>query len=247
MPTPSLFTSSILATLALLCLLLSGAGPQEAVPANVDPKPVEPAQTQPTTAPSTQPARPKLKSTFFGTGHTNPKRTVYMIDASGVVFQTLPFICMELKRSINEMNSDQEFTVIFFQGGSPREIPPLGLKKADKESKNKVFNWIDSSHIIAQGGNSPAKAIELASKYQPDLIYLLSDNVTGEGANQVNQQELVQKFTEEAAKNKTRINAIQFLHPDPFTALGKKSTLQLITEKTGGVYRFIDAKELGIE
>lgn len=186
-----------------------------------------------------------LTSTFFGTGG-NAVRVVYLIDASGTLISTLPFVINELKRSINELSEKQEFAVIFFQGNDPKEVPPPGMKRVSNESKTKVFNWIDSGRVIPQGGNNAVKAIQSAMSYNPQLIYILSDDITGQGIYEVDQRTFVQDVVK-ANKSGTKINAIQFLRADPLVAYGKKPTLKEISDKTGGIYKYLDGKELGIE
>ncbi len=45
----------------------------------------------------------------------------------------------------------------------------------------------------------------------------------------------------------TKINTIQFLYPDTLTQAGLKGTLEMIANQSGGVYKFLDGKELGIQ
>ncbi|MDX1565225.1 MAG: hypothetical protein R3236_07465, partial [Phycisphaeraceae bacterium] len=68
---------------------------------------------------------------FFGNGG-NAREIIYIIDASGSLVDTMPFVLKELNRSISQLNSEQKFTVIFFQAGSPVEVPVphKGMKPA---------------------------------------------------------------------------------------------------------------------
>ena len=56
-----------------------------------------------------------FQSSLYGNGG-NAKRIAYLIDASGSLIDTLPFVIMELKRSISGLSDKQSFCVIFFQG-----------------------------------------------------------------------------------------------------------------------------------
>ena len=190
-----------------------------------------------------------FKATFFGTGG-NAKRLVYMVDASGSLIDTLPFVVLELKRSINELSEQQEFTIIFFQGQEPKEVPTpsKGLKKASAENKKKVIEWIDtdSGNIIPAGLSNPVKALKLALQYKPQLMFLLSDNITGQGRYEVDQRQLLREI-ENANVAGTKINTIQFIYPDPLLRVGMKATMALIAERSGGTYKYLDAKELNIQ
>lgn len=188
-----------------------------------------------------------FKTSFFGSGG-NARRIAFLVDASGSLIDTLPFVILELKRTIQKLSEKQAFTVIFFQGDSVIEVPPSGLKKATGETKTRVSEWIDpSQHNVHAGGKTnPLKAIQTALRYRPQLLFILSDNITGSGQYQINQDRLITEI-ERANKSKTKINTIQFLYPDPLSNVpGKRGTLELIAERTGGIYKFVDARELNI-
>jgi len=146
------------------------------------------------------------------------------------------------------LNEAQAFTVIFFQGDKAIEAPPRGLKKATPQTKQRVMEWIDpiSGNIIPAGGDTdPVPALKQALRYKPQLLFMLSDNITGRG-----KYELIQKsFIAEVNKANvaaTKINTIQFLYPDPLTRYGFKGTLELVAGESGGIYKFVDGRELGI-
>jgi hypothetical protein len=192
-------------------------------------------------------AEGEFKATMYGTGG-NARRLAYLIDASGSLIDTLDFVILELKRSITELSDKQQFTVIFFQGEEAIEVPPRGLKKASPEIKRQVITWIDrdAGNITPMGLSNPVKALQLALKYQPQLLFILSDNITGQGRYEVDQRRLLAEI-ESANKQGTKINTIQFLYPDPLTRVGMKGTLELISERSGGEFKYLDAGELGIQ
>ena len=188
-----------------------------------------------------------IRATMYGTGG-NARKLAYIIDASGSLIDTLPFVIEELKRSISALSEKQSFTVIFFQGESAIEVPPVGLNPADAEHKQQVVRWVDmdSGHIIPAGQSNPVEALRVALKYKPQLIFLLSDNITGQGQYELNQRRLLDEITKANSAN-TKINTIQFLYPDPLAKIGLKPTMQQISDSTGGIYKFIDGRELGIQ
>ncbi|MCE9590289.1 MAG: VWA domain-containing protein [Planctomycetes bacterium] len=188
-----------------------------------------------------------LRVGFFGNGG-NAKKIIYLIDASGSLIDTLPFVINELKRSINALSEVQSFTVIFFQGDDVKEVPPRNLKPANAETKKRVIEWIDpaAGNIIPGGGTNPVKALKLALQYQPQLIYVLSDNITGNGRFEVDQRRLLADI-ERANSAGTKINTIQFIYQDPLVAKNLKGTLELISTRSGGIYKFLDARELQIQ
>jgi hypothetical protein len=180
-------------------------------------------------------------SRFYGTGG-NARKIIYVVDASGSLIDTLPFVIKELKKSINELSDKQQFTVIFFQSGDAIEVPPIGWKPATAEIKKQVADWVtlDRGNIIPHGATNPVKAIQLAMRLQPELVYILSDNITGKGRYEIDKQELV-KLLDGANKNrKIAINTIQFLYPDPL------GTLEEIAKTHGGSYTFVRETDLGL-
>lgn len=187
-----------------------------------------------------------LEAKFYGTGG-NARRLIYLVDASGSLIDTLPYVINELKRSIGELSDRQSFTVIFFQGEDAIEVPPPGLKQATLENKQRVIRWIDgdSGNISPRGLSNPVKALRLALRYKPELLFILSDNITGQGRYEVDQQRLIADVEREN-KGGTKINTIQFLYRDPLEKYGLKPTLEVISERSGGIYKFLDDRELGI-
>ncbi len=183
---------------------------------------------------------------FLG-GGGNARQIAFIIDASGSLIDTLPFVIQELKKTINELSDQQSFTVIFAVDGKVIEVPPAGLKKATPELKERVMAWFDprAGNIVPRGVTDPVPAITQALRYRPQLLYILSDNITGRGQYERDQQVLLAEI-ERANTGGTKINTLQFLYPDGLTAYGFEPTLKIISTKTGGVYKFVDAGELGL-
>jgi hypothetical protein len=179
----------------------------------------------------------------------NGRRVIYLIDASGSLIDTLPFVLMELKRSIDALSEKHEFTVIFFHGSEPFEVPGgKGLRQATALNKRQVTTWIDpiAGNVVPAGLSNPLNAMRLALSYKPQLIYLLSDNITGQGRYEVDQRQLLREIAN-ANRSMTKINAIQYLRPDPLLRAGMPGTMQLIANQMGGVYKYMGARELNIQ
>jgi hypothetical protein len=189
-----------------------------------------------------------FKTSFYGTGG-NARKIIYLVDASGSLIDTLDFVMLELTRSINELSDQQSFTVIFFQGEQAYEVPGWsGPRKATAENKKKAIDWFTpkAGNIIPAGISSPVVALKKALVYKPDLLFILSDNITGSGRFEVDQRRLLAEI-DAANKGGTKINTIQFLYPDKLSEKGLEPTLKRISDRSGGIYKFLDAKELGIQ
>ncbi len=185
-----------------------------------------------------------LQARFFGTGG-NAKKIAYLVDASGSLIDTLPFVILELKRSIGELSERQSFVVIFFQGEEAIEAPPRNWKRASAANKQKLFEWLDSGAVVPMGLSNPVKAMQIALHYEPQLMFLLSDNITGEGRYEVDQARLLADV-KSANRGGTKINTIQFLYMDKLVQYGLEPTLKMISDETGGEYKFLDGRYLGI-
>lgn len=198
---------------------------------------------------------------FFGAGGgggggAQPTEIAFVIDASGSLIDTFPFVIEELKRFIRSLERKQSFTVIFYTDDKVIEVPPRGLNRADSKRKQQVINWIDLStfNVVPKGSGNPVSAIQRALGYSPQLVYLLSDNITGKGKYSTDQRTLLNEI-KRANKGNTKITTIQFMYEDPLalvpTGSGTLSgederTLKKISDQTGGEHRFVSAEDLGI-
>lgn len=189
---------------------------------------------------------------FFGVKGGNVRAVVYVIDASGSLIGTFPFIIDELKQTINRLSDKQRFSVIFYQGEDPIEARPAGMTSATQANKNIAIEWISSGsgNILPRGLSSPVKAISMALRYKPDMIYLLSDNITGKGRYEVDQRMLLEDIRE-ANKSNTIISTIQFIWEDPLTKYKDRKgnsllgTMELIASQNNGEQAFRSAQYLG--
>lgn len=181
---------------------------------------------------------------LFGNGG-NARSIVFVIDASGSLFDTMPFVIDELKRTIGQLSAAQTFTVVFFQDGRVKEAPMTrGMKYADQKTKNQVIAWISSDEVTPVGRTDPTDAIKLALARKPDLVFLLSDNIIGSGRFGVDPDSLVQLI--QTFNQGAKINTIQFVYPDPVTEFGREPTLKRISDATGGRYKFVSENDLNV-
>ena len=179
-------------------------------------------------------------------GGPRARSFVFVIDGSGSMLDTLPFVNAELKRVIRSLDEDQSFTVLYYQNDAVIEAHGSGLRAGTTKNKSAVFDWLDSDAIAPMGLSNPVKAIEQGLRYKPHVMFLLSDNITGSGRYELHQGELLSRV-ERANAVGTKINTVQFLHPDPLLRIqGMKATMEMISQKSGGSYRYFSAAELGL-
>ena len=147
------------------------------------------------------------------------------------------------------MLAQQRFGLVFFQRNEALMVPPTTrLVSATPDAKVTALRWIDEK-VIPAGRSNPLAAIEKALSFKPDVIFLLSENITGSGEFEIDQADLLSLLDElnpidrRTGRRATRINCVQFLDPDPL------DTLRRIAERHGGTdgYRFLSRAELGFE
>jgi hypothetical protein len=185
--------------------------------------------------------------TFVGVQATNARRIVYVVDASGSLLGTLQVVVQELGRSLEALSPQQEFSIIFFQQDRALPVPPGRLIPATDREKLRALDWIDAA-IVPNGSSNPLPALELALDLEPDVIFVLSDNITGGGEFEVDRADLLAMLDRlnprdaGSGRRRTQINCIQFLDPDPL------DTLAAIAAEHGGPrgYKFLDRQELGL-
>ena len=187
---------------------------------------------------------------FSGLSSTNARRIVYVIDASGSMIRSLQIVVKELARSIDALSTQQRFGVVFFQSDDAVIVPPENeLIVGSGPEKLRVLEWIDRN-VHPRGSSNPLAALRYALGQKPDVIFVLSENITGSGQHEIDQRDLLGMLDElnpvideTLGRRRTQINCIQFRAEDPL------DTLRLIAEKHGGAngYKFVSAQELGLE
>jgi hypothetical protein len=138
--------------------------------------------------------------------------------------------------------------VIYFQANNAVEVPPAGrLASATAQNRAAALEWI-KSNVVPAGGTNPLVAIEKALTLKPDVIFLLSQDITGYGQFEVDQQDLMKLLDGlnpkdlETGRRSTQINCIQFVSEDRLKAM------QAIAREHGGAngYKFLSSDELGL-
>ncbi len=205
---------------------------------------------------------------FGGLRGSNAKNIVYLVDASGSMMPYLSIVIDELTRSIDQLTDTQNFAVIFFQKneavlvpGPDDQLDAQGQRRRGRgrtkllpgSAANKLFvySWIDldAGHIRATGTSNPIEALELAldgMQPNPDVVFVLSTDITGLGEYEVDQSELLKLISrlnrDRTNRLRTVIKTIQFIEEDPLESLKK------IAEQNGGLggYRFLSRADLGM-
>jgi hypothetical protein len=198
-------------------------------------------------------------ATFAGLRASNAQSIVYVVDASGSLIGTLPVVRRELEASLRSLSPSQRFAVLFFQrnttltmhAGSTEserrgESPANRLVAASPAAISGVLTWAET--IRPAGRSNPLHALEQALTLEPDVIFLLSADITGSGEFEMGRDELLRSLDRlnpldpATGRRPTRIHCVQFLDADPL------DTLQRIATMHGGrdAYRFLSRESLGL-
>jgi len=163
------------------------------------------------------------------------RRVVYVVDASGSLVDSFPLILRELNQTISKLKEDQAFTVIFFGADGVIEVPPVGLKWADRDNKRRVSRWTDpgNGNVTAWGRGDLMQALKLATGYGADEIVILSDNLIGRQPSQEKIDSLLDDIDTLTHDKAVHIHVIQFFNRDP------KQVLKSIAKRFNGTYLLI--------
>ncbi len=161
-------------------------------------------------------------ASFFGLRAIGD-RFVFVVDRSGSMRGTrLACAKDELIRSINRLDCNARFTVIFYNTVYEM-MTGNGLVVASDANKSRAVSWIDT--ISASGNTSPVGAMEAALTMKPDAVWLLSDGRFAEN--------MIEEIGRRNVGRRAQIHAIAF-----HDASGEK-VLKQIAGKNRGEYRFV--------
>jgi len=137
----------------------------------------------------------------------------------------------------------------------PPGTPPPGrivMLPATESNKLHIYRWIDldTGNLRARGQSNPTEAIRVCLERldpPPDVVFLLSTDITGMGDHEVDQADLLSMIARlnrgPRGTLKSTIKTIQFIEHDAL------DTLKRIAEMNGGPegYRFLSREELRLD
>ncbi len=202
---------------------------------------------------------PFAGSEFYGTELGNVRRVAFLVDASGSLTDTLPFVINEINSTLRDFVSEQHFSIIFFQTAANRgfvEVPDANgargrMHQATDSNKAHAQQWMAprAHNVIPQGQQNPRETLIPALQHalrmnpRPELVILLSDNILGQGRYEIDRQTLLRSVLDVIPRERVKVNTFQFLREEH---LSGTPTLRTIAEQTGGIYTFVPASDLNI-
>lgn len=223
-------------------------------------EPPPPPPPAPSPALKAPPDEPKAPTIFAGVQAKRALRVVYVIDGSGPMTSSLPFVVGELQRSIDALRLDQSFQVVLFRepvgaapGGSdacevfsPSGGGTSGLVHATPEIRRQLGAWL--AGIRPQGRSNPEAGLRRALELQPELVFLLSRSIKRSGPSTAPLKATVladlDRLNPRSAATGLRpvvIKTIQFIEDDP------SGLLQSIADSHGdgpGSYRLVRIEDI---
>ncbi len=206
------------------------------------------AQATPTTMPNLARREETTEAAFMGLEAVSARTIVYVVDASGSMLLHLSTVVRGLEQSLFDLHKKQSFAILFFQKDQVIAVPPANrLVSANVKNIQKAMQWIQSGdNVIPTGRSNPTKAIARALRMNPDLVYLLSENIRGAGQYEVSPEQLLASLDSmnpvdsRNGRRRVQINCIEFLTSDP------AGTMRRIAENHGGIdgYTFIDRSKV---
>ncbi|MCA9278299.1 MAG: hypothetical protein H6815_06540 [Phycisphaeraceae bacterium] len=184
--------------------------------------------------------------TFAGVGARSAKHIVYVVDASGAMLTSLPFVLDEVRRSVNSLSSSQSFAVILFRqrtgtasdvflSFNPTNRSRTVLVRATMRNKKLLDEWLNT--VTPGGKSNPSDGLAEALRLRPDVVFLLSRSIERSGGDNV-----------QWGKGKDAILA-ELDRTNPRTAMGTRraviKTIQFLDEDPTGVLQAIGAAHGG--
>ncbi|MCG3178787.1 MAG: hypothetical protein BIFFINMI_01116 [Phycisphaerae bacterium] len=176
---------------------------------------------------------------IFGLPGPPARKVVYVVDSSGSMTATFPYLQKELVRIIERLATEQEFAVIFFSDGQPRPVTierRIGLAfagtRAKAEAKAQIYDKM-AINDNGSGSTRPAKAIELAFRIPggpPEQIVFLTD---GRIPNET--EGLIDRLN---VGRKVRVDTIAYVDQEA------SEQLKRIAGKNGGSFLFVSREAL---
>ncbi len=177
---------------------------------------------------------------LWGVGRGQQARSVvYVMDNSGSMYDTFVMLQRELKKAIGSLNADQRFNLVWLN-------PPIrGVKSqtwmdkmvsADIEHKRAAFRSI--MDIVPSGDTRPVPAVKEALRFQPDVLFILSDGGFGE-----DNEKIMRDINQLNRFKRTTINTILFMYdasgdPEP------ERVLREIAESNNGTFKHVTEEDV---
>jgi hypothetical protein len=179
--------------------------------------------------------------TFFG-GPLAAERICFVTDCSGSMFGRMGLVRAQLEQAIENLASNQFFSVLFFREGETILESGSGfLVRAGRESKQKALELVESIRPVGPTAALPAlrRAMELRTPggQGAELIYFLTDGFDLDDAGAA-------RFVREVLGMRKKLAPQTVIHTIGFwTDPGDRRILEILAAQTGGIFIPVESVE----
>ena len=178
------------------------------------------------------------RTEFFGSS-TALRKICYVVDCSGSMHGLFGRVREQLNSSVQNLQQDQYFNIIFFRNGQLLELTDGRLMRATPKAKSAAIKFINQ--IQPGGTTNPLDALKRAMQLHdgtakaPQLIYFLTDGLDfQQHADGTRRFPLLVENLRKTLAPTTRINTIGF-----WAEYNDQKILQAVAKHSGG--EFINA------
>lgn len=177
---------------------------------------------------------------FFGSCATG-RKICFVVDCSGSMQGIFPQVGRRLKNSIQNLQQDQYFYIIFFSDNRLIEYTNGRFSRAAAKARAEALEFIDS--VQPKGTTNALQALYRAVKIKgpqgasPEIIYFLTDGFELAAENVSSFVNQVENFRKEFAPD-AKINTIGF-----WTQPGDRDILKKIASQSGGQFLLVGPSE----
>jgi hypothetical protein len=165
------------------------------------------------------------------------EKIVFLCDASGSILNKYATLRRQLSKAVGGLSPSHSFNLIFMQEADSLSQAPE-LLKATAENKRAADDLLENK-VSPRGETNPIPAIDAAFAQKPDVIFLLTDGDFPDN------MAVLKRIGELSAGRHVQINTIAFVNEaDTDTDFSK--LLQRIATDSGGVYRKVNERKVGI-
>ncbi len=176
----------------------------------------------------------RREAEFFGSGASDAKRVVYVVDASGSSIALFPAIAKELERSLHSLNATQKATVIAALGrpaNGDREASGIvamagdALVRTTTRGAQRLSDWF-ATEVTPSGRSDLLLALERALAMEPDAVFLLAspDNASSNRDGFLSQLDALNPIDERTGRRRAIIGVVSVGPPsvgDPLTEIAR--------------------------
>ncbi len=193
-----------------------------------------------------------LPSISFG-GVEGPmaERVTLVVDASGSMIGAFPAVVDEIERTLRAMDSRQTYEVLVFRGGGVSGQPGVdrGMKAATIRSIDRTMDWLEG--ITPEGRSDPSAALRRAFASDPEIVYLVSTDLTGQGIHEVDRKSLFRLLedlnpADSRGRRRSTIRCVQLLDEERIDTLREIARRHRASEDSEPGFAFISRRALGL-